>query len=81
MDHHDVDIQWGNHDVVWMGAAAGSAVCVFTVLKTSLAYGNLDLIETGYGISLRALTLCHALLRRAHRPPVDSPMPDERENI
>ena len=43
--HHDVDIQWGNHDVVWMGAAAGSAVCVFTVLKTSLAYGNLDLIE------------------------------------
>ena len=53
--HHDVDIQWGNHDVVWMGAAAGSAVCVFTVLKTSLAYGNLDLIETGYGISLRAL--------------------------
>ena len=55
MEHHDVDIQWGNHDVVWMGAAAGSAVCIFTVLKTSLAYGNIDLIETGYGISLRAL--------------------------
>ena len=55
MAHHDVDIQWGNHDVVWMGAAAGSPVCVFTVLKTSLAYGNLDLLETGYGISLRGL--------------------------
>ena len=55
MAHHDVDIQWGNHDVVWMGAAAGSPVCIFTVLKTSLAYGNLDLIETGYGISLRGL--------------------------
>lgn len=55
MEHHDVDIQWGNHDVVWMGAAAGSPVCIFTVLKTSLAYGNIDLIETGYGISLRAL--------------------------
>ena len=55
MEHHDVDLQWGNHDVVWMGAAAGSPVCIFTVLKTSLAYGNLDLIETGYGISLRGL--------------------------
>src|SRR5699024_8486602 len=55
MAHHDVDIQWGNHDVVWMGAAAGSPVCIFTVLKTSLAYGNLDLLETGYGISLRGL--------------------------
>lgn len=53
--HHDVDIQWGNHDVVWMGAAAGSPVCIFTVLKTSLAYGNIDLLETGYGISLRGL--------------------------
>ena len=37
MAHHDVDIQWGNHDVVWMGAAAGSPVCIFTVLKPSLA--------------------------------------------
>ena len=55
MAHHDVDIQWGNHDVVWMGAASGSPVCIFTVLKTSLAYGNLDLLETGYGISLRGL--------------------------
>ena len=50
-----MDIQWGNHDVVWMGAASGSPVCIFTVLKTSLAYGNLDLLETGYGISLRGL--------------------------
>ena len=55
MEHHSVDIQWGNHDVVWMGAASGSPVCIFTVLKTSLAYGNLDLLETGYGISLRGL--------------------------
>ncbi len=53
--YQDVDFQWGNHDVVWMGAAAGSPICVLTVLKTTLAYNNLDTIETGYGISLRTL--------------------------
>ena len=55
MAHHQVDIQWGNHDVVWMGAAAGSPLCIMTVLKTTLAYNNLDTLEGGYGISLRQL--------------------------
>lgn len=55
IEHHDVDIQWGNHDVVWMSAAAGSPICVLTVLKTTLAYNNTDTIEHGYGISLREL--------------------------
>ena len=55
MAHHNVDIQWGNHDTVWMGAAAGSPLCVLTVLKTTLAYNNADTIERGYGIGLRAL--------------------------
>ena len=55
MAHHQVDIQWGNHDVVWMGAAAGSSLCIMTVLKTTLAYNNLDTLEGGYGISLRQL--------------------------
>ena len=55
MAHHQVDIQWGNHDVVWMGAAAGSPLCIMTVLKTTLAYYNLDTLEGGYGISLRQL--------------------------
>lgn len=55
MTHHQVDIQWGNHDVVWMGAAAGSPLCIMTVLKTTLAYNNLDTLEGGYGISLRRL--------------------------
>ena len=55
MSHHQVDIQWGNHDVVWMGAAAGSPLCIMTVLKTTLAYNNLDTLEGGYGISLRRL--------------------------
>ena len=51
MAHHQVDIQWGNHDVVWMG----SPLCIMTVLKTTLAYNNLDTLEGGYGISLRRL--------------------------
>ena len=55
MAHHQVDIQWGNHDVVWMGAAAGSPLCIMTVLKTTLAYNNLDTLEGCYGISLRQL--------------------------
>ncbi len=55
LQYEDVDFQWGNHDVVWMGAAAGSPICILTVLKTTLAYNNLDTIETGYGISLRTL--------------------------
>ena len=55
--YRDVDFQWGNYDVVWMGAAAGSPLCILTVLKTTLAYNNLDVLETGYGISLRTLDL------------------------
>ena len=52
MDYHDVDIQWGNHDILWMGAAAGSEACIANVIRTSLRYGNLETMENGYGISL-----------------------------
>ena len=55
--HHSVDIQWGNHDVLWMGAASGSAACIATVLSNSIKYGNLDTLETAYGINLRPLAL------------------------
>ena len=54
---HSVDIQWGNHDVLWMGAASGSRTLVATVLSNSIRYNNLDVIETGYGISLRPLSV------------------------
>ena len=54
---HNVDIQWGNHDVLWMGAASGSRTLVATVLSNSIRYNNLDVIETGYGISLRPLSV------------------------
>ena len=57
MNCHNVDIQWGNHDVLWMGAASGSRTLVATVLSNSIRYNNLDVIETGYGISLRPLSI------------------------
>ena len=57
MNCHSVDIQWGNHDILWMGAAAGSRTLVATVLSNSIRYNNLDVIETGYGISLRPLSI------------------------
>ncbi len=52
MKYHSVDIQWGNHDIVWMGAAAGSWACIANVLRMSARYGNLDTLEEGYGINL-----------------------------
>ena len=55
--HPSVDILWGNHDILWMGAAAGSEVCIFGVLRNSLAHGNTVILERGYGIPLRSLTL------------------------
>ncbi|HJA31825.1 MAG TPA: fructose-1,6-bisphosphatase [Candidatus Eisenbergiella pullicola] len=50
--YHSVDIQWGNHDVVWMGAASGQTACIATVIRVSARYGNLDILEEGYGINL-----------------------------
>lgn len=49
------DIQWGNHDIVWMGAAAGNEACVANVLRLSLRFGNLTTLEDGYGINLLPL--------------------------
>ncbi len=57
MSCNSVDIQWGNHDILWMGAASGSRTLVATVLSNSIRYNNLDVIETGYGISLRPLSI------------------------
>ena len=57
MTYRVCDIQWGNHDILWMGAASGSRTLVATVLSNSIRYNNLDVIETGYGISLRPLSI------------------------
>lgn len=53
--HHSLDFQWGNHDALWIGAAAGSKVCIANVLRISARYDNLEIIEDAYGISLRHL--------------------------
>ncbi len=50
--YHSWDIQWGNHDVLWMGAAAGNEACICNVIRLSLRYGNLPTLEEGYGINL-----------------------------
>ena len=55
MAYHSLDIQWGNHDIVWMGAAAGQMACIATVIRNSVRYGNLDILEDGYGINLLPL--------------------------
>jgi len=55
MDYHSVDIQWGNHDVLWIGAYAGSKVCLANIIRICARYDNLDIIEDAYGINLRPL--------------------------
>jgi len=64
----EVDIQWGNHDILWMGAALGSEVCIAAVVKNSLHYNNTDVLERGYGISLRPLTIFAANLYPEKNP-------------
>jgi fructose-1,6-bisphosphatase-3 len=54
---HDVDIQWGNHDISWMGAAAGNWALIANVIRLGISYNNFDLLEDGYGINLRALSI------------------------
>ena len=55
MSYHSVDIQWGNHDILWMGAAAGQWGCIANVIRICARYGNLDILEDGYGINLLPL--------------------------
>ncbi len=54
-EYHDLDIQWGNHDILWMGAAAGNLANIANVLRVSIRYANLDTLEQGYGINLLPL--------------------------
>ena len=57
MRYGDVDIQWGNHDIDWMGAACGNEACICNVLRVALGYNSFDVLEDGYGINLRALSM------------------------
>ena len=57
MNHHSVDIEWGNHDILWMGAACGNEACIANVLRNNIKYNNIEILENSYAISLRSLTL------------------------
>lgn len=54
-NYHSVDVQWGNHDIVWMGAASGHLACIANVIRNAARYGNLSTLEDGYGINLLPL--------------------------
>ena len=57
IEYHSLDIQWGNHDMLWMGAASGNEACVANVVRNCIKYRTVRILESGYGISLRKLTL------------------------
>ena len=57
MKHHSLDIEWGNHDILWMGAACGSEACIANVVRNCIKYRTVRTLENGYGISLRSLVL------------------------
>lgn len=56
-DYHSLDIEWGNHDILWMGAACGNDACICNVIRNNLKYNNVEILENAYGISLRQLML------------------------
>ena len=64
MQFHDVDIQWGNHDISWMGAATGNLACICVVLRIAISYNSFDVLEDGYGINLRPLSMFAANVYR-----------------
>lgn len=64
MQFHDVDIQWGNHDISWMGAATGNLACICNVLRIAISYNSFDVLEDGYGINLRPLSMFAAKVYR-----------------
>ena len=64
MHFHDVDIQWGNHDISWMGAATGNLANICNVLRIAISYNSFDVLEDGYGINLRPLSMFAAKVYR-----------------
>lgn len=68
LQYHSLDMEWGNHDILWMGAAAGSEACIANVIRNNLKYLNTEILESGYGISLRSLTLFAVSTYQEHNP-------------
>lgn len=78
LQYHSLDIQWGNHDIVWMGAAAGQLACIATVIRNSARYCNLDILEDGYGINLLPLAT-FAMAVYQDDPVLSSSFPETRK--
>ncbi|MGN0240255.1 MAG: fructose-1,6-bisphosphatase [Candidatus Weimeria sp.] len=72
MQHHSLDIEWGNHDILWMGASCGCRASVANVLRNNLKYNNTDILEKGYGISLRDLLLFGMKYYPNEKTPIES---------
>ena len=71
MRHHSLDIEWGNHDILWMGAACGIEACVAAVVNNCVHYHTESTLESGYGVSLRRLTL-FAEKTYPEKPPMEA---------
>ncbi len=76
--HHNVDFQWGNHDILWMGAACGQLACIANVIRNCIRYGNFDTLEDGYGINVRPLAVF--AMEQYRNDPCVSFRPKEVEN-
>jgi len=70
--YHSLDIEWGNHDILWMGAASGNCACIANVICNNLKYQNTEILESGYGISLRSLALFAARTYHAEKNAMDA---------
>ena len=81
IDHHAVDVQWGNHDIVWMGAAAGSEACIANVIRVCLRYSNMVTLETGYGISMLPLATLAMEIYRDQACELFRPKPNPNEEF
>ncbi len=77
MKYHSLDIEWGNHDIIWMGAASGSKLSICNVIRNSAKYNTLDTLEEGYGINL--LPLAQLALKHYQNDPCDSFSPNKLE--
>jgi fructose-1,6-bisphosphatase-3 len=77
MKYHSLDIEWGNHDIIWMGAASGSKLSICNVIRNSAKYNTLDTLEEGYGINL--LPLAQLALKHYQNDPCNSFLPNKLE--
>lgn len=86
INYHSVDIEWGNHDVLWMGAASGSKLAICNVLRNSAKYNTLDTLEEGYGINLIPLALLATKYYKDDEckifyPKTSSPIDSDKRNL